>query len=157
MPSCPRNGTVRNVWRAPIPNPVSLLYPMIKIYNNSPASGHSCPPDHTVRNVWRAPPFHSVEPLGPLLWQLRPPRSPNATRRLQNGSAERPLGLPLPPRHALQTLLRHTGTYIETSSLVSSAGGGAMHMKCPDDIGREAGIGRTRNRNELSVFRACPW
>ena len=29
-----------------------------------------------------------------------------------------------------------------------------MHMKRPDDIGREAGIGRTRNWEDLNVFRA---
>ena len=32
-----------------------------------------------------------------------------------------------------------------------------MHMKWPDGIGREAGNGRTQNRKELIVFRACPW
>ena len=43
-----------------------------------------------------------------------------------------------------------------TSGRVTSVGGSAMHMKWPDPIGREAGIGRTQNGNELSVFRACP-
>ena len=37
-----------------------------------------------------------------------------------------------------------------TSGRLTSVGGGAMHMKIPDDIGREAGIGRTQNRKELS-------
>ena len=31
-----------------------------------------------------------------------------------------------------------------------------MHMERPDDVGREAGIGRTRSRDELKIFRACP-
>ena len=31
-----------------------------------------------------------------------------------------------------------------------------MHMKIPDGIGREAGIGRTQNRKELKIFRAYP-
>ena len=39
---------------------------------------------------------------------------------------------------------------------IFSVGGSAMHMKCPDDIGREAGIGGTQNGKELNVFRACP-
>ena len=42
------------------------------------------------------------------------------------------------------------------SERVPSVGGSAMHMKWPGGIGREAGIGKNRNRKELSVFRACP-
>ena len=37
-----------------------------------------------------------------------------------------------------------------TSGRLTSVAGSAMHMKIPDDIGREAGIGRTKNRKELS-------
>ena len=65
--SCPQNHTVRNVWRAPCPDPFGPPHSMFKIYCNSYASGHTCPPDHTVRNVWRAPPFGSAAPLGPPL------------------------------------------------------------------------------------------
>ena len=75
---------------------------------------------------------------------------------LRNGSAERPFGLPTSPRDALQTLLGHARGYIETSRRVSFVGESAMHMKWPDSIGREAGIGRTRSGEELNVFRACP-
>ena len=39
---------------------------------------------------------------------------------------------------------------------VASVGGSAKHVKRPDDVGREAGIGRTRSRDELKIFRACP-
>ena len=38
----------------------------------------------------------------------------------------------------------------------SSVGGSAMHMKRPDDVGREAGSGPTPNWKELTMFRACP-
>ncbi len=79
-----------------------------------------------------------------------------AARRLWDDPAERPLGLPKSPKDALQTLLRYARGYIETISGVSFVDGSAKHMKRPDDIGREAGIGRTRNRKELKVFRACP-
>ena len=79
-----------------------------------------------------------------------------AAQGLRNGSAERPFGLPTSPRDALQTLLRHARGYIETSRRVSFVDESAMHMKWPYDIGREAGIGRTRNGEELNVFRACP-
>ena len=39
---------------------------------------------------------------------------------------------------------------------VASVGVSAKHVKRPDDVGREAGIGGTRNWNELKIFRACP-
>ena len=68
-----------------------------------------------------------------------------AARKLRHDPAERPLGLPKSPKDALQTLLRY-----------ASVDGSAMHMKRPDGIGREAGIGGTRNGKELNVFRACP-
>ena len=38
---------------------------------------------------------------------------------------------------------------------VSSVGDGAMHMKCPADIGREARFGRTRNRKGLTECRGA--
>ena len=37
-----------------------------------------------------------------------------------------------------------------TPTGATSVGGGAMHMKIPDGIRREAGIGRAQNRKELS-------
>ena len=37
-----------------------------------------------------------------------------------------------------------------TSGRVTSVSGSAMHMKIPDDIGREAGIGRIHNRKDPS-------
>ena len=41
--------------------------------------------------------------------------------------------------------------------VIPSVGGGAMHMKWPDGIGLEAGNGRTQDREELTIVRACPW
>ena len=79
-----------------------------------------------------------------------------AAQGLRIGSFWRPFGQPMSPRDALRTLLRHARGYIRTSGRVSSVGGSAMHMKCPDDVGREAGIGRTQNWKELTIFRACP-
>ena len=82
---------------------------------------------------------------------------PKAAHGLRNGSIWRPFGPPTSPKDALQTLPGHACVFILTSSPgIFSVGGGAMHMKCPDDIGREAGIGRTRHGKELNVFRACP-
>ena len=147
---------MRNVFAAPCPDPFSHLYSMFKINSNSYAPAHTCPPDDSVRNVSRASPFDSVGPLKPPRWPLGPPRSPKAARRPRNGAAERPFGLPKSPKDALQTLLRYARAYIQTSRRVSVVGGSAMHMKWPDGIGREAGIGGTRDRKELNVFRACP-
>ena len=38
----------------------------------------------------------------------------------------------------------------------SSDDGSAVHMKCPDVIGREAGSGTTQDWKGPNVFRACP-
>ena len=82
---------------------------------------------------------------------------PKAAHGLRNGSIWRPFGPPTSPRDALQTLPGHARGFIFTSSpRIYSVGEGAMHMKSPDDIGREAGMGRTRNGEELTIFRACP-
>ena len=75
---------------------------------------------------------------------------------LRNGSARRPFGPPMSPTNVLRTLLRHARSYIRTSRRATSVVGSAMHMKWPDGIGREAGIGRTQNWKELTIFRACP-
>ena len=50
--------------------------------------------------------------------------------------------------HLLGQLRSQDGS--RTSGRATSVGGSAMHMKIPDDLGREAGIGRTQNRKELS-------
>ena len=82
---------------------------------------------------------------------------PKAARGPRNGSIWRSFGPPMSPRDALQTLPGHARGFIFTSNpRIYSVGEGAMHMKSPDDIGREAGIGRTQHRKELNVFRACP-
>ena len=81
---------------------------------------------------------------------------PKTPKRHRNGLAVRRFGVPPSPRDAIRTLLWHAHGYIRTSRQVSSVGGSAMHMKWPDDIGREAGNGRTRDRDELNIFRACP-
>ena len=117
---CARNGTVRNVWRAPVPDPFSLHYVMFKIYSDSYGLARTCPPDPTARNVWRASLFHSVELFGGPLWPLGPPRSPMATRKLRDDPAERPFGLPKSPGYAFQTLLRDARGFILTSGWVSS-------------------------------------
>ena len=80
---CARNDTVRNVWRAPVPDAFSLLDWMFKICNDSHVFWHACPPDRTVRNVWRASPFDSVGPLGPHPWVLGPPRPPRDSKRFR--------------------------------------------------------------------------
>ena len=112
-------------------------------------------PQSTLRVTFSA--RHRSIPLG-LLDRPLGHFDPKAAHGLRNGSIWRPFGPPTTPRDALQTLPGHACGFILTSSPgIYSVGEGAVHMKCPDDIGREAGIGRTRNRNELSVFRACPW
>ena len=87
------------------------------------------------------------------LWASTPPRQPNDPRTSPSGHF---LGNQLPhQRHQHPPL----GGFLQHLSLrfaVSSVGGSAMHMERPDDVGREAGIGRTRERKEPTIFRACP-
>ena len=89
----------------------------------------------------------------PDLWASTPPRQPNDPRTSPSGHL---LGNQLHqqcgPHPASGQFLQHPNPRF----VVSSVGGGAMHMKRPDDVGREAGIGRTRNRKEPTIFRACP-
>ena len=107
----------------------------------------------TFRARLRSIPLSLLDRLFGHLGRQGRPRLPEDFR---NGSAERPFGLPKSPKDALQTLLRYARAYIQTSRRVSVVGGSAMHMKWPDGIGREAGIGGTRDRKELNLFRACP-
>ena len=136
----------------PLRRTFSPLYSMLQICCVSHGLGHACPPDHTVRNVLCARPFDSVGPLGPLPGPLGPPR-----RSWDSGAAPPGAGWASKlSQDDFRTLLRHARDYIQTSGRVSSVDGSAMHMKWPDGIGREAGIGRTRRGQELRVFRACP-
>ena len=144
---------MRNVWRAPCPDPFSILFCMFKIYNDSYAFGHTCPSDHTVRNVWRASPFGSAGPLGQHLG--RPgrqgrPRTPERVRPGTVWAANVAQRCPPDLTSACPRLHHHF------RSGIFSVGGSAVHMKCPDDVGREAGIGTTLDWEELKVFRACP-
>ena len=45
---------------------------------------------------------------------------------------------------------------ILTSHRACSVGGSAMHMKCPDDVGREAGIGPDRENPRLEGAKTIP-
>ena len=82
---------------------------------------------------------------------------PKAAHGLRNGSIWRPFGTPTSPKDALHTLPGHACGFILTSRPgIFSVGGGAMHMKCPDDIGRVAGIGKTLHWSELNTFRRSP-
>ena len=63
---------------------------------------------------------------------------------------------PRSPRSVPDNLTGPHHEHIQTSKLVSSVAGCAMHMKWLDGIGRVAGIGRTRNRKEPTIFRHCP-
>ena len=151
--SCPRNDSVRNVFRAPFPHRFFFPNCMFKIYSNSYGLGHTCPSGYTVRSVWRAPPFDSVEPLGRACG--RPvrqgrPRTPEKVRWETIWPAKVPHGCP--PDLTSVCLRLHP----DLRFAISSVGGSAMHMERPDDVGREAGIGRTRSGEELTIFRACP-
>ena len=52
--------------------------------------------------------------------------------------------------------LQNPSRHVFASMPASSDGGSAVHMKCPDVIGREAGSGTTQDWKGPNVFRACP-
>ena len=144
---------MRNVFRASFPDPFLHCYYMLKIYSNSYAFGNTCLPDHAGSNVWRTSPFDSVGPLGPPPWPLRSQGGPWTPERVHLETLwAANVAQGCPPDLTWACLRLH----LNLQSGIFFVGESAMHMKCPDDIGREAGIGRTRNRKELNVFRACP-
>ena len=98
---------------------------------------------------------HRSSPLG-LLDRFRGQSDPQDRRRSPERFRLAPVWAPTSPQDGFRSLLRDARDYLQTSGRVSSVDGSAMHMKWPDRIGREAGIGRTRRGHELTVFRACP-
>ena len=94
-------------------------------------------------------------PLG-LLDRFRGQSDPQDRRRSPERFRLAPVWAPTSPQDGFRTLLRDARDYLQTSGRVSSVDGSAMHMKWPDGIGLEAGIGRTRRGQELTIFRACP-
>ena len=144
---------MRNATRASFHGPISLHYVMFKIYCDLYGFRNTCPPKYTVRNVWRASPFGSLGTLGP-------PRGRPCRQERPRDSK----------RHCWAPIRRRQHYPEELSDLTSecwrlhpsfrwrtsSVGGSAMHMKRPDDVGREAGSGPTPNWKELTMFRVCP-
>ena len=63
-PSCPRNHTVRNVWRAPFGEQFSRLDAMCNISYDFHGFAHTRLRNLAVRNVWRALALGSAESLG---------------------------------------------------------------------------------------------
>ena len=120
------------------------------------ASRRSCPPNYTVRNVWRAPCPDTFSVPVHLLVRLVGMRSAKAAQLCEDLPIWEPFGHPPPhgchPDPTSACLRQHPNLQF----VISTVGGSAMHMERPDDVGREAGIGRTRNRKEPTIFRACP-
>ena len=57
---CPRNHSLRSVWRASVLDRFSLSERMCKIYMKTNGFRGACPPNHCVRNVSRASSFPSA-------------------------------------------------------------------------------------------------
>ena len=137
---------MRNVWCAPWRGHCSLVKATFKICYDFPHSGRSCPSHHSGHNVWRA----SLS--GSEAASLPPSFLPLSLSPLP--SSLPPSSLPLLP--AFLAFLSPVWPAPERTRKASSIGGSAMHVKKPDDVGREAGIGRTQSGDELTLFRACP-
>ena len=123
----------------------SLGERMCQIYMKTNGFRGACPPNHCVRNVSRASSFpsagHHRGSLDHSLGHLGTPWPPKGFSIIIIPSS---IHASIPP------------CFFLTSHRASSVGGSTMHMKCPDDVGREAGIGRTQDWKELKLFRACP-
>ena len=78
------------------------------------------------------------------------------TRRSEYVTISLILGTPVPRTTVSVRFRAPRRTLPTTSGEVPSVGGSAMHMEIPNGVGREVGIGRTQNREELKIFRACP-
>ena len=144
---CLRNHYMRNVWRA-LPfasgTPLGVPWP-----ERSPMeSGTVLAGDRLGRQACRMKPgrlrpiafWHANFANGYLL--------DPAQRNVRSGGRMRTLH----GTHGRTHTHTHTpmlADILKTSGGVSCVGGGAMHMKCPDDIGRVAGIGRTPVWKEL--------
>ena len=95
-------------------------------------------------------------PWGHLGRLVAAPAARNA-QETPNGTVGHPFGVASIIRRSLSDLTSecwrlHPSFRWRTSSV----GGSAMHMKRPDDVGREAGSGTTQDWNGPNVFRACP-
>ena len=142
----PRNHSLRSVWRASVLDQFWLRGRMCKIYKKTNGFRGACAPNHCVRNVSRASSFPSAgHPRGSLDTSLG-----------HLGSPWLPKGFSIIIIHSSIHASIHPFIFFLRSHRASGVGGSAMHMKCPDDIGREAGIGRTQDWKELKLFRACP-
>ena len=82
--------------------------------------------------------------------------SAKVAQGFRHGSARTPFGRPTSSGCPPDLTSARPRLHPELRSGIPSVGGSAMHMKRPDGIGREAGIGRTRHRDGLQVFQACP-
>ena len=89
---CPRNHTVRNVWRAPFRDTLSGVDSVFQICNDSYNFGDICPPDHSVRNVWRVSPFDSGALLGQQLGHVNRQDRPSARERCPVVAGSVPVG-----------------------------------------------------------------
>ena len=142
---CSRHHSLRSVGRASVLDQFWLSERMCKIYMKTNGFRGACPPNHCVCNVSRAWSFPSAgHPRGSLHHSLGH------------------LGSPWPPK-GFSSMIIHSSIHASihpyfflTSHRASGVGGSAVRMKCPDDKGRRAGIGRTQDWKKLELFWACP-
>ena len=89
---CPRNHTVRNVWRAPVRDTFSAIDAVFQICGDSYTFRDICPRGHSVRNVWRVSPVDSGALLGQQLGHLNRQGRPSARERCPVVAVSVPVG-----------------------------------------------------------------
>ena len=122
---------------------IRCLFGMVR-KNSTDLSQHHADHDRSVRE--NALCVMSGAPLGGTDFRLLIRRSEHVTISLI-------LGTPVPRTIVSVAFGAPHWTLPMTTGEVPSVGGSAMHMKWPDGIGREAGIGRTRSGNGLRFSR----
>ena len=150
--SCSRSVAVRSVWRVPFRNQFARFVSMFNLCYVFHHFWRACPPDHSVRSVWRPSSVHVIPLLGLPVRRLGGQGGPQIMER------PRLLGI-LAAKVATERLKPPTGPpheHLQSSKLVSSVAGCAMHMEWPDGIGRGSWVRENPKQERANYIPALP-
>ena len=143
---------MRSSGRVPVRNQIPLVVFMFKICNVFHHFGRACLAEHSVRNVWRAPSLRSV----PLLERCFGHPSRPSRPRIASGFAPSEFTPPRSSRSAPSNPARPHREHLQSSKLVSSVAGCAMHMRWPDGIRRGSRDRQNPKQERANNIQALP-